>query len=220
MFLLRDFWVRCTSHRTLGLDTFSVRRPYLPTVWRLDFVQSGSVQFFNPGSPTEYEVMKPNPITMWNPTPLELDLVQQSPIVVLLLVILVTQENTNASGRFVGYGGSATGTLTLTNVGAGFTPSSGGHYTFTGIGLTAVTGNGLNATTDITIENGMSIGATIVNGGKGYTIGDVLEPISIGNLGLGEGMRLTVGNLYGQNQLIVENVQGTFSTGAYRQHPL
>ena len=26
-------------------------------------------------------------------------------------------------------------------------------------------------------------------------------------------MRLTVGNLYGQNQLIVENVQGTFSTG-------
>ena len=58
------------------------------------------------------------------------------------------------------------------------------------------------------------IGGTIVNGGKGYTIGDVLEPISIGNLGLGEGMRLTVGNLYGQNQLIVENVQGTFSTGA------
>ena len=58
------------------------------------------------------------------------------------------------------------------------------------------------------------IGATIVNGGKGYVIGDLLEPITIGNQGLGEGMRLTVGNLYGQNQLIVENVQGTFSTGA------
>ena len=30
----------------------------------------------------------------------------------------------------------------------------------------------------------MYIGLTIVNGGKGYTVGDVLEPISVGNLGL------------------------------------
>ena len=33
-------------------------------LFRLDFIQSGSVQFFNPPSPSEYEVMRPNPISM------------------------------------------------------------------------------------------------------------------------------------------------------------
>ena len=182
-------------------------------LFRADFIQSGSVQFFNPPSPSEYEVMRPNPISMESNT-IRVGLGTTVTDTGIAVGNLVTQENTNASGRFVGYGGSATGTLTLTNVGAGFTPTSGGHYTFTGIALTSLTGNGLNATADITIENGVAIGATIVNGGKGYVIGDLLEPIAIGNQGLGEGMRLTVGNLYGQNQLIVENVQGTFSTGA------
>ena len=181
-------------------------------LFRADFVQSGSVQFFNPASPTEYEVMRPNPISMESHT-IRVGLGTTVTDSGIAVGNLVTQENTQASGRFVGYGGSATGTLTLTNVGTGFTPSSA-YYTFTGVALTSLTGNGLNATADITIENGVAIGATIVNGGKGYVIGDLLEPISIGNLGLGEGMRLTVGNLYGQNQLIVENVQGTFSTGA------
>ena len=181
-------------------------------LFRADFVQSGSVQFFNPSSPTEYEVMRPNPITMESNT-VRVGFGTTVTDSGLAVGNLITQENNQTSGRFVGYGGSATGTLTLTNVGTGFTPSSA-YYTFTGVGLTSLTGSGLNATADITIENGVAIGATIVDGGKGYVVGDVLEPISIGNLGLGEGMRLTVGNLYGQNQLIVENVQGNFSTGA------
>ena len=88
--------------------------------------------------------MKPNPITMESNT-IRVGLGTTVTDSGIAVGNLVTQENTNASGRFVGYGGSATGTLTLTNVGTGFTPSSGGHYTFTGIGLTAVTGNGLNA---------------------------------------------------------------------------
>ena len=181
-------------------------------LFRADFNQSGSVQFFNPQLPTDYEVMKPNPITM-TPNQIRVGLGTTVTTNTLEAGNLITQTGTDASGRFVGYGGSATGALTLTNVGTGFTPSSG-YYTFTGIGLTAVTGSGLNATADITIENGLAIGATIVNGGTGYSVGDILEPISIGNLGLGAGMRLTVGNLYGSNELIIENVQGTFGTGA------
>jgi hypothetical protein len=76
-----------------------------------------------------------------------------------------------------------------------------------------LTGNGINATADITIQNGIAIGATIVNGGKGYSLGDILQPISIGNLSLGEGMRLSVNDIYGENELVIEGVQGTFSTG-------
>ena len=182
-------------------------------LFRADFVQSGSVQFFNPPLPEEYKVMKPNPLNMDSNT-IRVGLGTTVTDTGISVGNLVTQQNTNASGRFVGYGGSATGTLTLTNVGTGFTPSASSFYTFTGIALTSITGSGLNATADITIEGGVAIGATIVNGGKGYSVGDVLEPISIGNLNLGSGMRLTVGNLYGQNELIVENVQGAFSTGA------
>ena len=119
-----------------------------------DFIQSGSVQFFNPGSPSEYELMRPNPITMESNT-IRVGLGTTVTDTGIFVGNLVTQENTNASGRFVGYGGSTTGTLTLTNVGTGFTPSSGSHYTFSGIGLTSLTGNGLNATADITIQNGI-----------------------------------------------------------------
>ena len=181
-------------------------------LYRADFVSSGTVQFFNSPSPSEYEVMRPDPISMESNT-VRVGFGTTVTDSGLSVGNLITQENNQTFGRFVGYGGSATGPLTLTNVGTGFTPSSA-FYTFTGVGLTALTGGGINATADITIENGVAIGATIVDGGKGYVIGDVLEPVSIGNLGLGEGMRLTVGNLYGQNQLIIDNVQGDFSTSA------
>jgi hypothetical protein len=181
-------------------------------LFRADFVPNGSVQFFNPPSPDEYKVMKPNPLTMVSNT-IRVGLGTTVTDTGISDGNLITQTNTEASGRFVGLAGSATSTLTLTNVGTGFTPSSA-YYTFTGIALTSLTGNGINATADITIENGIAIGATIVNGGKGYSLGDILQPISIGNLSLGEGMRLSVNDIYGENELVIEGVQGTFSTGA------
>ena len=181
-------------------------------LFRADFASSGSVQFFNPNLPADYEIMTGNPLQMSSnsirvglgTTVTSSDLVDGN---------LITQENTNASGRFVGYGGSVTGNLTLTNVGAGFTPSDAAYYTFTGIALTAITGNGINAIADITISGGVAIGATITDGGKGFAIGDVLQPISIGNKNLGSGMRLSVSNIYGRNELVLDDVQGTFSTG-------
>ena len=53
------------------------------------------------------------------------------------------------------------------------------------------------------------------NGGKGYyMIGDVLTPIQVSNLTLGSGMRLSVGDIAGENELILTEVQGTFSTSS------
>ena len=162
---------------------------------------NGSIQFFNPGLPSEYEIMTGNPIQM-NSNSIRVGLGTTVTSSDLVDGNLITQENTNASGRFVGYGGSVTGNLTLTNVGAGFTPSDAAYYTFTGIALTAITGSGINAVADITISNGVAIGATITDGGKGFAIGDVLQPISIGNKNLGSGMRLSVSNIYGRNELV------------------
>ena len=180
-------------------------------LFRADFVPNGSVQFFNPPEPEQYSLMRPNPLSMESNT-IRVGLGTTVTDTGLNAGNLITQINSEATGRFVGYAGSITSTLTLTNVGTGFTPSSG-YYTFTGVALTSLTGSGINATADITINGGVAVAATVVNGGKGYTLGDVLEPISIGNLSLGEGMRLSVNDIYGENELVIENVQGTFSTG-------
>ena len=112
--------------------------------------------------------------------------------------------------------------MTLTNIGAGYTPSAGSSpnfFTYTGVALTAITGKGINATADITINSGVAIAATINAGGSGYVVGDVLTPVSVGSLDLGSGIQLSVSEILGNNTLVLENVQGNFSTNsAYPLH--
>ena len=57
----------------------------------------------------------------------------------------------------------------------------------------------------------MALAATISAGGEGYTVGDVLTPITLGNDNLGSGMRLSVGTISGNNQLLLDGVQGNFN---------
>jgi hypothetical protein len=123
----------------------------------------------------------------------------------------ITQLNASGSGNYVGYAGSATGTLGIVNAGIGYTPFSG-SITYNNIALTSKTGSGRNATASITITNGSvaSAGATITAGGNGYLIGDVLVPTQIGASNLGLNMQLSVQNIAGINELIVDNVQGDF----------
>ena len=178
-------------------------------LYRAEFSPQGSLQFFNPNLPTSLELMKKDPITMPSRN-IKVGLgttVQDSGLVDGNTVI---QVNTNATGKFVGYGGSVYSDLGITNAGVGYTPSSS-YYTFTGVALTSITGNGLNATADITVSNGVAIGATIRNGGNGYRIGDIVSPITVG-AGVGAGMRLSVSSIYGNNELYISNVQGEFST--------
>jgi hypothetical protein len=124
----------------------------------------------------------------------------------------ILQLGSNAYGNYVGTAGSATSNLKIINSGIGYTPSLG-QQTFSGIALTSITGFGYNATADITIQNGVAIAATVSNGGIGYAIGDVLTADQIGIGGLGRNLQLSVSNLSGQNQLIIDNVQGDFATG-------
>jgi len=182
------------------------------TLYRAEFVPSGSIQFFNPKLPTNLEAITPNGIDLY-PRDIRVGLgttVQDSG---LTFGNTVLQQGTDATGTLVGYGGSATGTMNVTGVGIGYTPGAG-YYVFTGVALTSVTGNGINATANIAINNGIAIGATIVNGGNGYAVGDVLTPISIGNLSLGSGMRLSLSQITGNNELILNEVQGRFGTSA------
>tara|TARA_E500000318_G_scaffold49022_3_gene46102 strand:+ start:20829 stop:28409 length:7581 start_codon:yes stop_codon:yes gene_type:complete len=179
-------------------------------LFRANFVPNGSIQMFNPELPKSLEGMKKNPLSM-DDRSIRVGLgttVQDSDLVDGLTI---KQNITNATGNLVGLAGSVTGTGSITNPGVGYTPSSG-YYTFTGVALTTITGNGIDATADVTIQDGVAIAATFVNGGKGYAIGDVVSPIQVGNLSLGVNARISVSDIYGENELILNNVQGEFNT--------
>lgn len=122
----------------------------------------------------------------------------------------ITQTNSNASGNYIGIAGSAFGTLGIINAGIGY---SNGYYA--NVNLKNVTSVGKDATANITISNGeiVSSGATIQNGGSGYKIGDIFTVSSLGGTTLGRNIRLSLTQTIGNNQIIVDNVQGDFITG-------
>jgi len=124
----------------------------------------------------------------------------------------ISQQNTNATGNYVGSAGTAFGSLRIVNAGVGYTPSSGSQV-YSGIALTSITGNGRNATANITITNGVAVAATISDGGTGYVIGDIITATQIGSQTLGRNLQLSVQNLSGINELILDNVQGDFEAG-------
>jgi hypothetical protein len=123
----------------------------------------------------------------------------------------IFQNTSNGVGNYIGAAGGAKGILKIVNAGIGYTPSSGIN-TFTGVSLSSVTGSGRDATANITIENGVAIAATITNGGIGYQVGDVLTALQVGG-NLGRNLRLSVSDLNGYNELLIDDVQGEFLTG-------
>lgn len=198
------------------------------TLYRADFVESGSVDLY---SPELSEGNKLIPTLMENPLNIaskEIRVglgttVADGRYVLGNTFFQGTSANRIAQGDLIGVGASATGTLTVTNPGVGYTPADG-SFTFTGANLVAVSGNGTGSTADITIEDGVAIAATISNaGGTGYQVGDVVTinataplPSSSDPAGLsiGRNARFTVTSIGQTSQLILGNVQGEFITGA------
>ena len=126
--------------------------------------------------------------------------------------------NTSAEGNLVKSLGaikintSATeaGGITTNRVGTGLTPSAS-NFTYTGIALTSITGNGSGAIANIQITSG-SIGVvTVTSGGFGYAVGDVLG-CTLGETGTGT--RFNVGIVSATNSIVLDKVQGEFTTSA------
>tara|TARA_B100001142_G_scaffold131600_1_gene133157 strand:+ start:21511 stop:29064 length:7554 start_codon:yes stop_codon:yes gene_type:complete len=178
------------------------------SIYRSDFVGVGNVEFFNPQLPTALERISRNGVTAV-PRNLSIGIGTTVADNDMKIGNTIIQVDSDGTGELVGFAGSITGNLTLTNVGTGYTPGNG-QFSYSGIALTSVTGRGTNATADITISNGVAIAATVVSGGKGYQVGDVLTPLIVGTEDLGASMQLSVPALQGFNELIVDKVQGTF----------
>jgi len=181
-------------------------------LFRADFVPTGSVQLFNPPLPQDLEVIPNNSLVVESRT-IRVGLGTTVADVGLLDGQLITQDESGATGRFVGYGGSViTGELNITNAGVGYTPFSG-EFEYTDVAMTSITGHGINATASFFIKNGVAIGATIIGGGRGYQIGDIIAPVTIGS-GLGEGIKVSISTIFGNNELNITDVQGEFDTSS------
>ena len=179
------------------------------TLYRADYAAAGSVQFFNPDVPKNLEKISKDNVTMFSR---ELRVATNTAITSTIAEgNTITQTNSGASANFSGFAGPANGAMSITQPGVGYT---GSNYTFTGIALTSLTGTGINALASITINNGGATAATVTTGGVGYQVGDILEPITIGNDGLGAGLKLSVSALNGNNEMLLTGVQGRFTTNS------
>jgi len=131
----------------------------------------------------------------------------------------IIQTSTGAFGNLVARSGSITGNLTISNPGIGYTPSDGTSQVYLNIPLISLTGTGKDATADITIgrgnSDGVAIAATVSNGGMGYEVGEVLTISPPEVLGpTGRNIVLTVDQIDEINEIVLDNVQGNFITGA------
>tara|TARA_B100001175_G_scaffold262601_1_gene232024 strand:+ start:1039 stop:8625 length:7587 start_codon:yes stop_codon:yes gene_type:complete len=188
------------------------------TLYRAEFETAGSVDFYNPELTEgngQIPTLMPNSISL-----------SSRKVRVGLATTVAdsyadgntfSQDGTNATGNLVGAGGSATGTLSISNVGIGYTPLDG-NKSFSSVNLVTVTGHGRGAVANVYIENGVAAAATITSGGSGYQVGDVIGITTIGLSTGGSGTvgrdaRFTVAGIGMTNEIILDNVQGNFATG-------
>jgi len=185
------------------------------TLYRANFSTTlGNINFFNPPlteSNSQIPTLTSDPLTLISRRA-RISLGSTIDDSGLQVGNTVLQTSSNATGVYVGAVGLATGNLTIVNAGVGYTPSAG-DYNFTGVALTSLTGTGRNATANISIENGVAIAATILSGGFGYQVGDVLTVQQIGNEELGRNLQLSVGIVSAFNEIILDNIQGEFREG-------
>jgi hypothetical protein len=184
-------------------------------LYRANFVSGGNINFYNPdlsvGNNQVATLIKDSLETSSKKIRVGIGTTIASSILPSLGNTII-QRNSNATGNYVGSAGSAFGTLGLINAGIGYTPSSG-SFVFNNVLLNSITGNGRNAYVNITISNGVAVAATISNGGTGYSVGDVLGITTIGSQNLGRNLRLSVSQISGVNELIIDQVQGDYLTG-------
>ena len=184
------------------------------TLYRAEFVESGTVELYNPQlteGNNQIAMLMPNSLN-FNSNKVRISLASTISDPNFIIGNTVLQVGTNASGNYAGNAGIATGSLNIINAGIGYTPSSG-ITTFSGVILETITGKGRDALAEVTINDGEVDGATITSGGRGYQIGDVLGISSIGAVNVGTNARLSLSNISNLNQIIVDNVQGDFITG-------
>ena len=185
------------------------------TLYRADFEETGSVELYNPvlsEGNNQVPQLMPDSLNLISRT-VRVGLGTTVADPGLQLGQLVSQPISDATGRLIGVAGSATGSLTVSNVGLGYTPADGSR-TVAGVNLVTITGNGRGAVGSVSIQNGAVSAATITSGGSGYQVGDVVGFTTLGVNSVGRDCRLSIVSIGMTSELILNSVQGDFTVGA------
>ena len=185
------------------------------TLYRADFEESGSVELYNPQltkGNNQIPKLMPDSLNLISRT-VRVGLGTTVADIGLQVGQIISQEVTNATGRLVGVAGSATGSLTVSNAGIGYTPADGSR-TVAGVNLVTISGNGRGAVGSVSVTNGAISAATITAGGSGYQVGDVVGFTTLGVTSVGRDARLSIVSIGMTSELIVDGVQGDFTVGA------
>jgi hypothetical protein len=190
-------------------------------LYRADFVTSpSSIRFYNPDlgiGNNQIVSLKSNPISAYSKSLLVGlgNTLTNANLSNLIIGNTITQQNNlNFKGNLKSIVGSIgiNSSLTITNPGTGFVNSA---ITYSNINLISLSGNGSGAKVDLSINNGVSVAATVSVGGSGYAYGDTLTVSSYDTGGFGNNLILSIPNTVGiisaYNSLIIVNSQGTLN---------
>jgi hypothetical protein len=112
-------------------------------------------------------------------------------------------------GHIVGTGSSVASVGVSTN-GTNYSGSSQSN-----VSTFAITGSGTGLTLDLTISSGAVTGATVVNRGNGYSVGDLVGIVTSTAGNTGSGAEITVTGSNGIDTLYLDRVQGqSFTLGS------
>ena len=187
-------------------------------IYRADFLESGSVELYNPplaAGNKQVPQLMPNSLNIISKQ-VRVGLGTTVADTALRLGRKISQDASGtelASGVLIGVAGKAEGTLNVANAGIGYTPADGSR-TVTGVNLVTVSGSGRGAVASVYVKDGVVGTATITSGGEGYIVGDVVGFTTLGVNSVGRDCRLSIVSIGLTSQLVVDNVQGKFSVGA------
>ena len=190
------------------------------TMYRADFVDSGSVDLYNPvlaKGNDEIARLQADSLSLKSKT-IRVGLGTTAVDNTIEIGNTISQQGSEATGNYVGAAGSAF-YVSITNAGIGFTPFTAGNYTYYDVPLQTITGQGKGARAVVSVNGGkvdtiqINDQGSQANGGNGYVVGDVVGISSLGTQGAGRDLRATITTIGDPRQLILENVQGNFVTG-------
>ena len=188
------------------------------TLYRADFLESGSVELYNPslgiGNAQIPNLMRDS----LNVTSREVRVGLGTTVAdtSLMLGRKISQDASGseiATGYLAGVAGAADGSLSVSNAGIGYTPSDGSR-TVTGVNMVTIVGSGRGAVGTVVIQSGEVSSATITSGGSGYVVGDVVGFTTLGVNSVGRDARLSIVSIGMTSELVVNDVQGAFSVGS------
>ena len=178
----------------------------------------GALKLYNPElgeGEMENPILRPNPFTLKS-NHVKIELQGNSSTATSNWPIgsrLTQTSNTNTEGFVAAHLGSLNTASYQTGTGIGLTPA-GSNLTYTGIGLTSITGDGDGAVASIAINSGTVNSISVTSAGSGYKVGDVLGA-SFGETG--RNVRFSVTAVSGTNSVILDKVQGEFNTSGTLQ---